>query len=47
MPTKKDQEMIERELCKDSKYATYLELILDRNRKLVLDFCKEKQCYDE
>ena len=37
MPNKKAQIEIERQLCKDSKYATYVELTLDQNRKLIME----------
>ena len=47
MPNKKAQQDIERELCKDSKFATYFELRLDNNRKLVMKETKGKGCYDE
>ena len=47
MPNRKAQLEIERELCKDSKFATYFELNLDINRKLVMKETKGKGCYDE
>ena len=47
MPNKKAQQDIERELCKDSKFASYFELRLDNNRKLVMKETKSKGCYDE
>ena len=47
MPNKKAQQEIERQLCKDSKYATYVELTLDINRKLIMNEIKARGCYDE
>lgn len=47
MPNKKAQQEIERQLCKDSKYATYVELTLDVNRKLIMKEIKNRGCYDE
>lgn len=34
-------------MCKDSKFATYLEMNLDTNRKLLMKETKGKGCYDE
>jgi len=47
MPNKKAQQEIERQLCKNTKYATYSEYLMDENRKLILKETKGKGCYDE
>lgn len=48
MPNKKAQQEIERELCKkNAKYATYGEITLDENRKMIIETVKSKGCYDE
>ena len=47
MPSKKAQQKIEHEMCKNSKYASYVELRLDSNRKMLLKQVKSKGCYDE
>ena len=47
MPSMKAQQEIERKMCKETKFATYFELRLDKNRKLLLDEFKKKGCYDE
>ena len=47
MPSLLDQQEIERQMCKDTKFATYFELNLDKNRKLIMSQVKGKGCYDE
>ena len=47
MPNKKAQQEIERQLCKDSKFATIAEYLMDETRKLILRETKSKGCYDE
>ena len=38
---------IERKMCKDSKFATFCEVRIDNNRKLLIKELKSKGCYDE
>ena len=47
MPSRKAQQEIERNLCKDGKFATFFELRLDKNRKTIIEETKSRGCYNE